>query len=139
MSNHSKNQIKSFTIKNYQQLFSNNHLKAVEFLSEWSLYPENEVFQRIYAGITNPELIGDKAKWFSNLLPQIYFPVWSKSTGSLIELVLSWAAQNQSAELNGSAGCTLDPARASQTRKFTQTDRAMCKSSLNGFENLRWP
>ncbi|VDP72403.1 unnamed protein product [Echinostoma caproni] len=66
---------------------------AVEFLSEWSLYPENEVFQRIYAGITDPELIGDKAKWFSKSLPQIHFPVWSKSTGALLELVLCWAAQ----------------------------------------------
>ncbi|KAL3316837.1 hypothetical protein Ciccas_004516, partial [Cichlidogyrus casuarinus] len=45
--------------------------QAVEFLSEWSLCPENEVFQRIQAGITDPTLIGDKSKWYSSGLLQI--------------------------------------------------------------------
>ncbi|KAH8875911.1 MAP kinase-activating death domain protein [Schistosoma japonicum] len=34
--------------------------QAVEFFAEWCLYPENEVYQRIHAGIHDPEQIGDK-------------------------------------------------------------------------------
>ncbi|CAH8846355.1 unnamed protein product [Trichobilharzia szidati] len=51
--------------------------QAVEFFAEWCLYPENEVFQRIHAGIHDPEQIGDKAIWYQHNLAQITFQIWS--------------------------------------------------------------
>ncbi|CAH8521122.1 unnamed protein product [Heterobilharzia americana] len=51
--------------------------QAVEFFAEWCLYPENEVFQRIHAGIHDPEQIGDKVIWYENTLAQINFEIWS--------------------------------------------------------------
>ncbi|CAH8536336.1 unnamed protein product [Schistosoma bovis] len=51
--------------------------QAVEFFAEWCLYPENEVFQRIHAGIHDPEQIGDKGIWYQDNLAQINFQIWS--------------------------------------------------------------
>ncbi|CAH8494876.1 unnamed protein product [Schistosoma turkestanicum] len=51
--------------------------QAVEFFAEWCLYPENEVFQRIHAGIHDPEQIGDKGIWYQENLAQINFEIWS--------------------------------------------------------------
>ncbi|VDP71139.1 unnamed protein product [Echinostoma caproni] len=50
--------------------------QAVEFFAEYSLCSQNEAFQRIEAGDYTPELIGDKAEWFSSLLQAVYFDVW---------------------------------------------------------------
>ncbi|KAF6779848.1 hypothetical protein AHF37_00691 [Paragonimus kellicotti] len=66
--------------------------QAVEYFAEWCLYPENEVFQRIHAGIHDPPLIGDKAKWFAHTLPQIQFEVWSEKWCSHLEVALRFAA-----------------------------------------------
>ncbi|VEL07528.1 unnamed protein product [Protopolystoma xenopodis] len=49
------------------------HKKAVEFLAEWSLCPENEVFQRIHTGITDSCNIGDKPKWYQDKLARVFF------------------------------------------------------------------
>ncbi|KAK4472012.1 hypothetical protein MN116_005388, partial [Schistosoma mekongi] len=51
--------------------------QAVEFFAEWCLYPENEVFQRIHAGIHDPEQIGDKGIWYQDNLARINFQIWS--------------------------------------------------------------
>ncbi|XP_018646720.1 map-kinase activating death domain protein,putative [Schistosoma mansoni] len=51
--------------------------QAVEFFAEWCLYPENEVFQRIHAGVHDPEQIGDKGIWYQDNLAQINFEIWS--------------------------------------------------------------
>ncbi|CAL8105711.1 unnamed protein product [Calicophoron daubneyi] len=83
--------------------------QAVEFLSEWSLYPENEVFQRIYAGISDPAQIGDKAKWFASSLPQINFPVWNAN----FYVGLTNAINNEDANPNGDV--TISPELANCT------------------------
>ncbi|CAH8543491.1 unnamed protein product [Schistosoma rodhaini] len=51
--------------------------QAVEFFAEWCLYPENEVFQRIHAGVHDPEQIGDKGIWYQDNLAQINLQIWS--------------------------------------------------------------
>lgn len=73
--------------------------QAVEYLSEWSLYPENEVFQRIHAGIFDPLLIGDKPKWFCSELVPVDFKVYDDSDTCLIHLGCCknrnpWAVEN---------------------------------------------
>nr|VZI02556.1 unnamed protein product [Spirometra erinaceieuropaei] len=60
--------------------------QAVEYLAEWCLYPENEVFQRIHAGIVDPVLIGDKPKWFRNSLVKIDFSAFEKTDVCVIHL-----------------------------------------------------
>ncbi|BHF66379.1 hypothetical protein SprV_0200939600 [Sparganum proliferum] len=60
--------------------------QAVEYLAEWCLYPENEVFQRIHAGIVDPVLIGDKPKWFRDSLVKIDFSAFEKTDVCVIHL-----------------------------------------------------
>ncbi|VDM16576.1 unnamed protein product [Hydatigera taeniaeformis] len=73
--------------------------QAVEYLSEWCLYPENEVFQRIHAGISDPSLIGDKPKWFCSELVPVDFKVYGDSDTCVIHLGCCknrnpWAVEN---------------------------------------------
>ncbi|KAL5966833.1 MAP kinase-activating death domain protein, partial [Taenia solium] len=73
--------------------------QAVEYLSEWCLYPENEVFQRIHAGIFDPLLIGDKPKWFCSELVPVDFKVYGDSDTCVIHLGCCknrnpWAVEN---------------------------------------------
>ncbi|KAA3676327.1 uncharacterized protein DEA37_0014589 [Paragonimus westermani] len=75
--------------------------QAVEYFAEWCLYPENEVFQRIHAGIHDPPLIGDKAKWFAHTLPQIRFEVWSGKWCSHLEIAMRFAGGASLDELSG--------------------------------------
>nr|XP_018672670.1 MAP kinase-activating death domain protein isoform X3 [Ciona intestinalis] len=42
--------------------------QAVEYLGEWSLSPDNVAFLRINNNIFDPQLIGDKPKWFAHSL-----------------------------------------------------------------------
>ncbi len=58
----------------------------MEYLSEWCLYPENEVFQRIHAGIFDPLLIGDKPKWFCSELVQVDYQTYDDSDTCIIHL-----------------------------------------------------
>ena len=50
----------------------------MEYFAEWSLTPNNVVFQRIQTGVYDPALIGDKPKWFARSLEPVLFPVWNK-------------------------------------------------------------
>ncbi|KAL5110112.1 MAP kinase-activating death domain protein [Taenia crassiceps] len=73
--------------------------QAVEYLSEWCLYPENEVYQRIHAGIFDPLLIGDKPKWFCSELVPVDFKVYADSDTCVIHLGCCknrnpWAVEN---------------------------------------------
>ncbi|THD19986.1 MAP kinase-activating death domain protein [Fasciola hepatica] len=54
--------------------------QAVEYFAECSLCSQNEAYQRIEAGDYTPELIGDKAEWFSSFLQNVHFDVWPDST-----------------------------------------------------------
>ena len=53
-----------------------SHLQAVEYFAEWALSPFNVVFQRVQTGVFDPLLIGDKSKWYSNILNKIDFRVY---------------------------------------------------------------
>ncbi|RWS05737.1 MAP kinase-activating death domain protein-like protein [Dinothrombium tinctorium] len=57
--------------------------QAVEFFAEWALCPTNVAFLRVQTGVFDPAIIGDKAKWFSHQLDQIYFKVWNDANNSL--------------------------------------------------------
>ncbi|KER25825.1 hypothetical protein T265_14138, partial [Opisthorchis viverrini] len=89
--------------------------QAVEFLSEWSIYPENEVFQRIHAGITDASLIGDKAKWFASVLPHIPFDVWVEDIFAWLTAALKYNSNGDikrptySADLPNPASCYSPP------------------------------
>ncbi|KAG5446280.1 MAP kinase-activating death domain protein, variant 2, partial [Clonorchis sinensis] len=89
--------------------------QAVEFLSEWSIYPENEVFQRIHAGITDASLIGDKAKWFASVLPHIPFNVWLEDSFAWLTAALEYSSNGDikrpmySADLPDPASCYSPP------------------------------
>ncbi|XP_038049379.1 MAP kinase-activating death domain protein-like isoform X3 [Patiria miniata] len=49
--------------------------QAVEFFGEYCLNPTNVTFLRIHTGVYDPQLIGDKAKWFLEQLQPINFKV----------------------------------------------------------------
>lgn len=51
--------------------------QSVEYFAEWCIYPANEAFQRIQAGITEATLIGDKARWFAPTLTMVTHTVWT--------------------------------------------------------------
>lgn len=50
--------------------------QAVDYFAEWSLTPNNVVFQRIQTGVDDPSMIGDKLKWFANNVDSVIFTVW---------------------------------------------------------------
>ncbi|KAG5452413.1 MAP kinase-activating death domain protein, variant 3 [Clonorchis sinensis] len=56
--------------------------QAVEYFAESSLCAMNEAYQRIIAGEYAPEVIGDKAEWFSSLLSPVHFDVWPDLVGA---------------------------------------------------------
>ncbi|TGZ72448.1 hypothetical protein CRM22_002086 [Opisthorchis felineus] len=56
--------------------------QAVEYFAESSLCAVNEAYQRIIAGEYAPEVIGDKAEWFSSLLSPVHFDVWPDLVGA---------------------------------------------------------
>lgn len=62
--------------------------QAVDYFAEWSLTPNNVVFQRIQTGVQDPFMIGDKLKWFANTLEPFVFYVWQEncSIQSIINL-----------------------------------------------------
>lgn len=53
--------------------------QAVDYFAEWSLTPNNVVFQRIQTGVQDPFMIGDKLKWFANTLEPFVFHVWQEN------------------------------------------------------------
>ncbi|VDN20444.1 unnamed protein product [Dibothriocephalus latus] len=55
-------------------------------MAEWCLYPENEVFQRIHAGIVDPVLIGDKPKWFRDSLVKVDYAAFEKTDVCVVHL-----------------------------------------------------
>lgn len=50
--------------------------QAVEWLAEWSLTPTNVAFLRVQTGISDPNQVGDKPKWFAHTLTPIRFSVF---------------------------------------------------------------
>lgn len=60
--------------------------QAVEYFAESCIYSQNDAYQRIELGQYSPELIGDKPRWFADLLTPIslyVFPEASPQNGTL--------------------------------------------------------
>lgn len=74
--------------------------KAVEFLAEWSLCPNNVAYLRIQTGIFDPSLIGDKAKWYCRYLTPVQFKTYEEKTtlAAAIQFYNQENAKNLSAE-----------------------------------------
>lgn len=75
-------------------------IKAVEFLAEWSLCPNNVAYLRIQTGIFDPSLIGDKAKWYCRYLTPVQFKTYEEKTtlAAAIQFYNQENAKNQAAE-----------------------------------------
>ncbi|XP_070565661.1 MAP kinase-activating death domain protein-like isoform X2 [Ptychodera flava] len=52
--------------------------QAVEFFAEWSLNPTNVAFLRVHTGVYDPQLIGDKPKWYCAQLSPVEFKVYDE-------------------------------------------------------------
>ncbi|XP_031564947.1 MAP kinase-activating death domain protein-like isoform X2 [Actinia tenebrosa] len=50
--------------------------QAVEYFGEWFICPTNTAFQKIQKGIYDPQMIGDKAKWYFNDLETVHYQVY---------------------------------------------------------------
>ncbi|KAM3173378.1 hypothetical protein ACTXT7_012628 [Hymenolepis weldensis] len=71
-----------------------NEKKAVEYFAEWSLMPDNTVYQRVDSEDLRPSEFGDRDKWFSDTLAIVPFQLWTErfDRGLLrpvVELLLS--------------------------------------------------
>lgn len=64
----------------YFLIFNFFYLKAVEYLSEWSLCPTNLVYQRVQTSVYDPSNIGDKPKWYAHQLQPVGFHVYDNSS-----------------------------------------------------------
>jgi len=71
--------------------------QAVEFFAEWSLCPDNVAFQRVHTGIYDPDLIGDKPKWYSRHLTAVPFSIIEENN-TLGQAVHSLNAKSDDAE-----------------------------------------
>ncbi|KAK2569106.1 MAP kinase-activating death domain protein [Acropora cervicornis] len=47
--------------------------QSLEYYGEWLVYPTNTVFTKIVKGICDPQIIGDKAKWFADKLEPVVY------------------------------------------------------------------
>ncbi|XP_070200468.1 MAP kinase-activating death domain protein-like isoform X4 [Littorina saxatilis] len=54
--------------------------QAVEYFGEWSLCPDNLVYQRVQTGVYDPSLIGDKPKWYAQHLQPVEFHVYDNAS-----------------------------------------------------------
>ncbi|PVD33451.1 hypothetical protein C0Q70_04707 [Pomacea canaliculata] len=54
--------------------------QAVEYFAEWSLCPNNLVYQRVQTAVYDPSLIGDKPKWYAQHLQPVEFHVYDNSS-----------------------------------------------------------
>ncbi|XP_077994167.1 MAP kinase-activating death domain protein-like isoform X2 [Glandiceps talaboti] len=52
--------------------------QAIEYFAEWSLNPTNVAFLRVHTGVYDPQLIGDKPKWYSAQLSPVEFNVYDE-------------------------------------------------------------
>ena len=50
--------------------------QAVEYYAEYVLCPRNVAFLRVQTGVKDPNIVGDKVKWFSKTLQPLNFKVW---------------------------------------------------------------
>lgn len=66
--------------------------QSVDYFAEWALTPNNVVFQRIQTGVSDPSMIGDKLKWYSNTLEPILFTVWREN--SPLQKIISFKANS---------------------------------------------
>ncbi|VDD80370.1 unnamed protein product [Mesocestoides corti] len=90
--------------------------QAVEYFAEWSLMPDNLVYQKIGDDVFRPSEIGDKDQWFSDDLMIVPFQLWTErfDRGLLrpvVELLSStphqgcWSASKQ-LKVNDSSSAT---------------------------------
>ncbi|XP_068760950.1 MAP kinase-activating death domain protein-like isoform X2 [Montipora capricornis] len=54
--------------------------QSLEYYGEWLVYPTNTVFTKILKGIHDPQIIGDKAKWFTNSLEPVVYQVFDSDS-----------------------------------------------------------
>ena len=54
--------------------------QAVEYFGEWSLCPDNLVYQRVQTAVYDPSLIGDKPKWYAQHLQPVEFHVYDNAS-----------------------------------------------------------
>ncbi|XP_076450770.1 MAP kinase-activating death domain protein-like [Babylonia areolata] len=54
--------------------------QAVEYFGEWSLCPDNLVYQRVQTAVYDPSLIGDKPKWYAQHLQAVEFHVYDNAS-----------------------------------------------------------
>jgi len=66
--------------------------QSVDYFAEWSLTPNNVVFQRIQTGVSDPSMIGDKLKWFASTLEPVVFTLWHGN--SAIERIINSSANS---------------------------------------------
>lgn len=54
--------------------------QSLEYYGEWLVYPSNTVFLKILKGIFDPQIIGDKGKWFSRDLEPVVYQVFDSDS-----------------------------------------------------------
>ncbi|KAJ7370994.1 DEATH domain [Desmophyllum pertusum] len=59
--------------------------QSLEYYGEWLVYPSNTVFLKILKGIYDPQIIGDKAKWFANDLEPVVYQVFDSDSKICME------------------------------------------------------
>ncbi|XP_020620747.1 MAP kinase-activating death domain protein-like isoform X3 [Orbicella faveolata] len=59
--------------------------QSLEYYGEWLVYPSNTVFLKVLKGIYDPQVIGDKAKWFANDLEPVVYQVFDSNSKIYME------------------------------------------------------
>ncbi|XP_078346326.1 MAP kinase-activating death domain protein-like isoform X2 [Oculina patagonica] len=59
--------------------------QSLEYYGEWLVNPSNKVFLKIIKGVHDPQIIGDKAKWFADDLEPVVYQVFDSNSKIYME------------------------------------------------------
>ena len=111
----------------YQILTRLLHLKAVEYFAEWSLCPTNVAFIRVQNAVYDPQIIGDKHKWYSHQLDPITFKVWNISNQTLTRLYADF--QNNETDSDNDSDEDSDLSTSSSFSSLNEFVEEMCNAN----------